>query len=71
MLLFRTSVKCCFSFLILDASSVMSTVSSSRESPEATIEVGQGSLKLMYAAEEGKLTQYVNTRNQVLCFNFK
>lgn len=49
----------------------MSTVSSSRESLGATIEVGQGSLKLMYDAEGGKLTQYVNTRNQVLYFYFK
>ncbi|OWM67548.1 hypothetical protein CDL15_Pgr028411 [Punica granatum] len=45
--------------------SFMSTVSSSRESPDATIEVGQGSLKLVYTADAGKLTQYVNTRNQV------
>ncbi|KAK4747701.1 hypothetical protein SAY87_014287 [Trapa incisa] len=47
-----------------DGRSVMSTVSSSRESPGSTIEVGQGSLKLQYD-EEGKLIQYVNTRNQV------
>lgn len=30
-----------------------------------TIEVGQGSLKLLYSADEGKLTNYVNSRNMV------
>lgn len=30
-----------------------------------TIEVGQGNLKLLYTADEGKLTSYINSRNQV------
>ena len=29
------------------------------------IEVGQGNLKLLYSADEGKLSQYVNRRNLV------
>lgn len=33
-----------------------------------TIEVGQGSLMLLYSADEGKLTRYVNTRNSVNYF---
>lgn len=39
-----------------------------------SIEVGQGNLKLLYSADEGKLTQYVNSRNlvsfhyQCICF---
>lgn len=29
------------------------------------IEIGQGNLKLLYSADEGKLTQYVNSNNKV------
>ncbi|XP_057465092.1 probable alpha-mannosidase At5g13980 [Actinidia eriantha] len=34
-------------------------------SPNDTIEVGPGNLKLIYSANEGKLTQYVNRRSSV------
>lgn len=34
-------------------------------STDNTIEVGQGSLKLLYSTDEGKLTNYVNSRNMV------
>ncbi|KAF7801853.1 alpha-mannosidase [Senna tora] len=30
-----------------------------------SIEVGQGNLKLLYSADDGKLTHYINSRNQV------
>lgn len=34
-----------------------------------TIEVGKGSLRLHYSADEGKLARYVNSRSKVgLCF---
>lgn len=35
-----------------------------------TIEVGKGSLKLHYSADEGKLARYVNSRSQVGFFFF-
>lgn len=33
-----------------------------------SIEVGQGNLRLLYSADEGKLTHYVNNRNKVKVF---
>ncbi|XVF16104.1 hypothetical protein REPUB_Repub10bG0002500 [Reevesia pubescens] len=49
-------------------SSTISTVHAYEESKNNTIEVGQGSLKLLYSADEGKLTHYVNSRNLVMAF---
>ncbi|XP_010249228.1 PREDICTED: alpha-mannosidase At3g26720-like [Nelumbo nucifera] len=46
------------------ASSTISTPSSFGDE-NGTIEVGQGNLKLIYSIDEGKLTQYVNTRSLV------
>jgi alpha-mannosidase len=43
-------------------------VQTSNESTNETIEVGQGSLKLLYSADEGKLTHYLNSRSLVYCF---
>ncbi|XP_045793095.1 LOW QUALITY PROTEIN: alpha-mannosidase At3g26720-like [Trifolium pratense] len=46
----------------------ISTISKEFRSEGSTnnsIEVGQGNLKLLYSADEGKLTRYVNSRNQV------
>lgn len=45
--------------------STISTEFRSEESTNNSIEVGQGNLKLLYSADEGKLTQYVNNRNLV------
>lgn len=49
-------------------SSTISLVHTSEESTNKTIEVGQGSLKLLYSADEGKLTHYVNSRSLVYFF---
>ncbi|XVF13832.1 hypothetical protein REPUB_Repub09cG0002300 [Reevesia pubescens] len=49
-------------------SSTISTVHTYEGSKDNTIEVGQGSLKLHYSADEGKLTHYVNSRNLVMAF---
>lgn len=46
-------------------SSTISTVYRSDGSVNDSIEVGQGNLKLLYSADEGKLTRYVNSRNLV------
>lgn len=46
-------------------SSTISTVHTYEGSKNNTIEVGQGNLKLLYSADEGKLTRYVNSRNLV------
>ncbi|PON50482.1 Glycoside hydrolase [Trema orientale] len=43
----------------------ISSVYTSEESIDNTIEVGQGNLKLIYSAREGKLTHYANSRNLV------
>lgn len=48
---------------------MMSTKYMVQENTKGTIEIGQGNLKLLYAADEGKLIQYVNSRNQVLCLS--
>lgn len=48
-------------------SSTISMAYTSEGNTDNTIEVGQGSLKLLYSVDEGKLTHYVNSRNQV-CF---
>jgi len=45
--------------------STISTEFKSEGSTNNSIEVGQGNLKLLYSADEGKLTQYVNNRNLV------
>ncbi|KAF2301804.1 hypothetical protein GH714_029449 [Hevea brasiliensis] len=46
-------------------SSTISLVHTLEEVTNKTIEVGQGSLKLLYSSDEGKLTHYVNTRSLV------
>ena len=46
-------------------SSTISMVYTSEGSTSNTIEVGQGSLKLIFTADEGKLTHFVNSRNLV------
>ncbi|KAA8530055.1 hypothetical protein F0562_004764 [Nyssa sinensis] len=51
------------------ASSTISTVYTSKESTDNIVEVGQGNLKLLYSADEGKLTRYVNSRNLVTAFS--
>lgn len=43
----------------------MSTVYTSQTKENSTIEVGQGNLKLVYAADEGKLAHYSNSRSSV------
>ncbi|XP_071914762.1 alpha-mannosidase At3g26720 isoform X1 [Coffea arabica] len=48
--------------------SVISKWSLSERDSNNTIEVGQGNLKLLYTADEGKLTSYINSRNQVTAF---
>ncbi|XVF57695.1 hypothetical protein PTKIN_Ptkin07bG0002600 [Pterospermum kingtungense] len=49
-------------------SSTISTVRTYGGSNNTTFEVGQGNLKLLYSADEGKLTRYVNSRNLVTAF---
>ncbi|XP_043705030.1 alpha-mannosidase At3g26720-like isoform X1 [Telopea speciosissima] len=49
-------------------SSTRSTAYTSEGAENGTIEVGQGNLKLNYALEKGKLTQYVNSRSLVKAF---
>ncbi|XP_034916190.1 alpha-mannosidase At3g26720 isoform X1 [Populus alba] len=46
-------------------SSTISFVQTSNESTNETVEVGQGNLKLLYSADEGKLTHYLNSRSLV------
>ncbi|KAJ9683167.1 hypothetical protein PVL29_018952 [Vitis rotundifolia] len=50
------------------ASSTISKVQTSEGNKNSTIEVGQGSLKLLYSADEGKLTHYINSRSLVTAF---
>eukprot|EP00257_Ricinus_communis_P013468 XP_015570900.1 alpha-mannosidase At3g26720 [Ricinus communis] len=45
-----------------EPSSTISTVYTLEESTSGTIEVGQGSLRLLYSANAGKLTHYLNNR---------
>uniref|UniRef100_A0A2P2MM13 Alpha-mannosidase n=1 Tax=Rhizophora mucronata TaxID=61149 RepID=A0A2P2MM13_RHIMU len=47
------------------STATMSLMYTSEESTDKTIEVGQGSLKLLYSADEMKLTYYVNNRSLV------
>ncbi|KAJ7971782.1 Alpha-mannosidase [Quillaja saponaria] len=47
------------------ASSTISKVYTSEESTNNSIEVGQGSLKLLFSADEGKLTNYINSKSLV------
>ncbi|XP_020533563.1 alpha-mannosidase At3g26720 isoform X2 [Jatropha curcas] len=47
------------------SSSTISLVHKLDESTNENIEVGQGSLKLLYTADEGKLTYYTNSRSLV------
>lgn len=47
------------------ATFVTQTPYKSTGSENGTIEVGPGNLKLIYSANEGKLTQYVNTKSSV------
>lgn len=54
-----------FYFSDKDRSSTVSTVYTSEGNTNKTIEVGQGSLKLLYSADEGKLARYINSRNMV------
>ncbi|GMN57390.1 hypothetical protein TIFTF001_026498 [Ficus carica] len=46
-------------------SSTISSINTSEGSTDDTIEVGQGSLKLIYSARKGTLKQYANSQNQV------
>ena len=55
-------------FLGAGSRSVISKWSLSERDSNNTIEVGQGNLKLLYTADEGKLTSYINSRNQVCMF---
>ncbi|XP_077212125.1 alpha-mannosidase At3g26720-like [Tasmannia lanceolata] len=48
--------------------STMSTVYTPHRSENSTIEVGKGDLKLIYSADEGKLTHYINSRSLVKAF---
>lgn len=48
-----------------ESRSTVSTVYTSEEVSGETFEVGQGNLKLLYSANEGKLTHYTNKRNSV------
>ncbi|XP_050383972.1 alpha-mannosidase At3g26720-like [Argentina anserina] len=49
----------------IDRRSTVSTVYTSKGNTNKTIEVGQGNLKLLYSANEGKLARYLNSRNMV------
>ncbi|XP_019447417.1 PREDICTED: alpha-mannosidase At3g26720-like isoform X6 [Lupinus angustifolius] len=49
-------------------SSTISMVCRSEGSVNNSVEVGQGNLKLLYSADEGKLTHYVNSRNLIRDF---
>ena len=57
----------CFMVIVLNvgASSTISKVWASEGNTNSTIEVGQGSLKLLYSADDGKLTHYLNSRSLV------
>ncbi|KAE9586550.1 putative alpha-mannosidase [Lupinus albus] len=46
-------------------SSTISMIYRSEGSVNNSVEVGQGNLKLLYSADEGKLTHYVNSRNLI------
>lgn len=46
-------------------SSTISSIYTLEESADNTIEVGKGSLKLIFSAREGKLTHYANRKNLV------
>lgn len=59
----------CALFVAEGGSSIMSTVYTSEEITDATIEVGRGSLKLLYSTNEGKLSHYVNSRSLVCKFS--
>ncbi|KAL3526248.1 hypothetical protein ACH5RR_010904 [Cinchona calisaya] len=48
--------------------SIVSKLSPSEGNGDNTIEVGQGNLKLLYTADEGKLISYSNSRNLVTEF---
>eukprot|EP00268_Persea_americana_P056668 TRINITY_DN6711_c0_g2_i1.p1 TRINITY_DN6711_c0_g2~~TRINITY_DN6711_c0_g2_i1.p1 ORF type:complete len:1015 (-),score=152.71 TRINITY_DN6711_c0_g2_i1:139-3183(-) len=48
--------------------SAMSTVYTSQTRENNTIEIGRGNLKLLYAADEGKLNYYSNSRSSVKAF---
>ncbi|KAF5181502.1 Alpha-mannosidase [Thalictrum thalictroides] len=48
-----------------DISSTLSTTHISQDNGNGTIEIGQGNLKLIYAVNDGKLTQYINKRSSV------
>ncbi|XP_042519982.1 probable alpha-mannosidase At5g13980 isoform X1 [Macadamia integrifolia] len=57
-------------FIISDAkqagsSAIASMSHTSAGSDKGTIEVGQGNLKLIYSTDEGKLTEYINSRSLV------
>lgn len=65
----KLMIKCfCFIICTEGPSSTTSLVQTLEESTSNTIEVGQGSLKLLYSADVGKLTHYVNTRSLVHYF---
>lgn len=49
----------------IDDSSTISKISSPEGSTNKSIQVGQGNLMLLYSADEGKLTHYVNSRTLV------
>ncbi|XP_058102935.1 alpha-mannosidase At3g26720-like isoform X2 [Magnolia sinica] len=49
-------------------SATMSTVHISQRSENGVIEVGPGNIKLTYDVDEGKLTQYSNSRSSVKAF---
>ncbi|GMH25687.1 hypothetical protein Nepgr_027530 [Nepenthes gracilis] len=49
----------------IGASSTISLMYTAQGSTNDTIEIGQGSLKLLYSARDGQLTHYVNSRNSV------
>jgi len=49
----------------IDDSSTISKILSPEGSTNKSIQVGQGNLMLLYSADEGKLTHYVNSRTLV------
>ncbi|XP_042519193.1 alpha-mannosidase At3g26720-like [Macadamia integrifolia] len=50
---------------VCSSSAIASMSLTSAGSENGTIEVGQGNLKLIYSTDEGKLTQYINSRSLV------
>ncbi|KAF9618955.1 hypothetical protein IFM89_002950 [Coptis chinensis] len=61
----KTTAHAVVSVAIAVTSSTISTAFTPQEGVNGTIVIGQGNLKLVYAVDERKLTQYINKRSSV------